>query len=213
METAIDYNRLFNMFTGNDDSRRFMKQPFKQDGKYIATDAICMIWMPTDKIGLHYEELERPSVQHAIPTKTHNPISIDIEHLKSKLIAPMVDEYTQAKQVCPECDGEKKVRCNYGHKHDCDECKQTGFVQDGEKTGKQIMDPDAKFIIHDVAYSWKNLKKLFKACEILGVSTIQKVSGTGGSGNLFLAGEASILIMPLYQGDDPEGSGFIRVEL
>lgn len=192
----MNYEELFKMFVGHEEMRPFMLKPFKQKGMYFATDAHSMIFMPTDKADLNFEEQEKPDCHKIIPKQSNCNILINIAELKKQLVPVMVDETKK----CTHCDGEGVLECDLGHNHDCDQCNG-----DGEwLTGGKVANPQRMYMFYDVLFTYFELNRLIKACELMEVTEITKTYGEAIRANLFTCGEVKILVMPCnnYHSDE-----------
>lgn len=212
--TEINYNEAFNLFIGNDDYRPELMHPYKQNGKYYATDAHSMIFLPCEEVELNFVEQDKPKSEAVVPRDDmHNlNVSITISELEEKLIPEMIDEEIEKTETkkCSECDGEGKVEFEYsGNKRtytieeDCPECDGSGNIEREfmQKTGKKVANPMKKFQMHEVGFMYKELRRLVDVARVLGEETVVKKFGTATQANLFKCGKATILIMPVVSTD------------
>mgnify|MGYP001563553318 CR=1 FL=1 len=199
--TEINYEKAFELFIGKDELRPMMHKPFKQQGFYFATDAMGLIYMPTNEAELNYEEQDKPSCFLIVPKKEDIKIEININEIEAKLIPELIDEMIikQKEIECKECDGEGSLECDLGHDHECSECYGTGEVESEikEPTGNKIPNPDKQFIMFDVYFAYWQLKRLIDTCKVLGVEQIIKTNGNERQGNVFNLGKVNVMIMPL----------------
>ncbi len=206
--TEINYDKVFQMFTSDDDLRKNFNHPFRQDGRYYATDAHSLIFMPVTDANLPYAEQDAPNAKAVIPVERTMSIEINIDELDGRLEPEFIDEeiMEEVEKECSECDGEKDHECSCGDVHECTNCGGTGKETDEvlKKTGRQIPDDNANYLMFDVFYKYKQLRRLVDACKLLGCETITKVFGGKTNGNLFICGKVTILVMPVvnYNADE-----------
>ena len=88
----------------------------------------------------------------------------------------------------------------------CPVCNGSGIIEKEitEKTGRKIPNPNKKYKMFGVAFSYEQLNRLLTACKMMGLDKITRTYGTERNGNLFKCGDASILIMPMVSIDAPE---------
>ena len=209
LAVGVCQEKVFNLFVANaknEPLRKELHQPFKQGGRYYATDTHSMIFLPVEKAQLNFPEQDRPNCEGVIPKNSNCSNQIKISDIETQLIPTLIDETEELeKEVkCPECDGDGVVECNLEHEHKCIDCDGTGkFIDIIEKpTGKKIPMPNKYFRMLDVCFQYKQLRRLVDACNELGVETITKTYGTETTGNLFQCGDCWILIMPTLVSDD-----------
>jgi len=207
--TQTDYEKLFQLFAGKDETRIYMNQPFKHNGKYYATDAYSLICMPAEKVELNFVEQDKPEVESVIPKETNCNVEIKVADIEKQLIPTMIDETIEEeiKNKCKECDGDGVVECDMEHEHECPKCYGAGeIVTEIEKpTGKKILMGHKVFKMLEVGFQYTQLRRLIDACNMMGVETITKTFGTDKRGNLFTCGEVKILVMPaIISGDERE---------
>lgn len=190
-ETQIDYKKLFQMFVGNDEMRPRLNRLFKVDGKYVATDAHSMIFLPVDKIELDIQEYpDSPRVDGVIPAKTNCNVEINISDIERQLIPEMIDETEE----CYACNGEGEQECDLGHLHECIRCNGEGDIK--KKNGNKVPNPNTKFEMLEAGFTYKQLKRLVDAVKIIGVDKITKTFGTKEGANMFHVGDFGIIVMP-----------------
>ena len=206
--TEIDYEKLFQLFVGDDELRPEMMKPYQQAGKYFATDATAMVFIPTNKVSLRFGEQDKPQSDKVIPREKTMSVVISISEIESKLTPEMIDEEIDKikKSDCAECDGDGQVEYEYSGnkrtytiKEDCPECGGAGEleIEYTEKTGKKIPNPCKQFFMHDVGYMYYQLERLIKAAKIVGADTITKTFGTRTNASVFdLGNDITVLIMP-----------------
>lgn len=198
--TQTDYEKLFKLFVGTDEMRTDMQTPFKQDGKYFATDAYSIIYIPIDKVELSYPEQDRPKASAVIVKETNCNIGIKIADIDRQLVPTIIDETIgeETEKECKNCDGDGVVECDMEHEHDCPDCYGGGKIitEIQKPTGKKIPMGHKLFRMDGVGFQYTQLRRLIDACNLMGVETITKVFGTSSRGNIFECGEAKIMVMP-----------------
>ena len=201
--TQIDYEKVFRLFSQKDGLRQEMNNPFKQNGKYFATDAYSMIFMPIEKAELNFVAQSKPDATAIIPRESNCNIEIKVADIERQLIPDMIDETIEEEimKKCTECDGDKVVECDLGHDHECVECDGTGETEDviSKPTGKKIPNPSKLFKTlgtGETGFQYCQLRRLIDACKMMGVETITKTFGTPRKGNVFQCGETIIIVMP-----------------
>lgn len=217
--TEINYDQVFQLFISNDELRPLMCHPYKQGGKYYATDAHSMIILPIEKANLDYPEQDKPISDAVVPKETTCNIEIKISDLEAKLIPEIIDEIIEEEKEdkCEECDGDGEVEFEYDAtsknkwqsftmEADCPICEGAGTITETIKkpTGKKIPNPAKKYKMFEVGFMYEQLKRLIDACNLLGVETITKTYGTPTNANIFKCGDAVILIMPAMSYEVPE---------
>lgn len=95
-----------------------------------------------------------------------------------------------------------------GHWHDCEECKGYGFLENSKPTGNKVIDSLLPIRLLGQLYYYKQIGRLVRACDLLGINEIGKVSGINSSSTLFKSGDINILVMPCKSTYDP-----IEIEL
>lgn len=204
--TEINYEAVFKMFCEKSKGyRKEMEQPFKQNGNYYATDAISAISMPIGgEMELH--EQERPMIESVIPKEFHEPIEIDVAKFEEAIIkhSPLVDEFKQEEHECRNCDGSGEVECDLGHDHDCEDCDGEGVIEGKNPTGNKIPDKKTVFTFMESGLKYTELMRLIQASKMLGVEKIYKIAGSDKKPFYFKVGNANILVMTCYIGDNAE---------
>lgn len=219
--TQVDYEKLLWMFAENKDSSRIaLQQPFKQSGYYIATDAHSLIYFPIGELNLPFEEQSDPDVFKVLPKSTefHEPIKVNIADLEAKLIPQVIDEVTEEEKECNECEGDCVVDYEYSDKNggyhslegDCPACDGAGVIETEKKTGNKVVDMSANYLIWDVGFKYKQIKRLIDACKLLGFDTIDRVVTAEETANLFQRDGISIVVMLCSIDDRNE---FTKIEL
>lgn len=204
--TKVNYEDIFKMFCEKSEGyRKEMKQPFKQNGKYYATDGISVISMP---IGgeMELQEQENPMIDSVIPKEFHEPIEIDVAKFEEAIIkhSPLVDEFKDEEHECSDCDGEGVIECDLGHDHDCEECDGEGVIEGRNPTGNKIPDKTTTFLFMESGLKFIELMRLIKASKLLGIEKIYKIAGSDKKPFYFKVGNANILVMTCHIGDDSE---------
>src|ERR1035437_8413099 len=112
--TEIDYEKVFRLFSQKDGLRQEMNNPFKQNGKYYATDAFSMIFMPIEKAELTFIAQSKPDATAIIPRESNCNIEIKVSDIERQLIPDMIEETIdeEVMKKCYECDGDGKVECD-----------------------------------------------------------------------------------------------------
>lgn len=193
--TEIDYKKLFQMFCGNDPYRPVFHSPFKQQGRYFATDAHSMIFLPMDKAELDFKEVTELKATAIIPKESNCNIEINVADIERQFIPNLIDDYEE----CIDCDGEGEQECDLGHMHDCDRCEGDGNVK--KHNGKKVPDQNTKFEMLGTAFTYKQLRRFLDAINLIGTKTVTKKFGEKRIGNYFEAGDFGLIIMP-YKVDD-----------
>ena len=204
----MDYKNVFYSFVDKSHIHQYMCQPFKRDGYYWATDGCSLIYMSCDKINLPFLEQDKPNPIKVIAKDFHEPIIIDVESLKSKMIGTLIDEYDEP-DACDRCKGEGDIECDLGHMHECPQCTGDGYKERRKKTGIKILDTNQGYLFLETGLSQYYLDQLILTARMLDQKTIYKVAG-GGKYITFKVGEAYVMIGGLYQ---EYSSNFIPIAL
>ena len=212
----INYEEVFKLFVHpQTDWPTVFQQPFKQGNIYCATDARSLIFLPIEKADLPFKEQKRPNATAIIPQDVIFNDEINLPELYDKLIPEMIDEeiIKESEKECKECDENGEVQFKYlGNLRThymyagCPVCNGSGIIEKEitEKTGRKIPNPNKKYKMFGVAFSYEQLSRLLTACKMMGLDKITRTYGTERTGNLFKCGDASILIQPMVIIDVPE---------
>ena len=187
-----DYKKLFSLFVSDNDGREVLRTPFKQDGRYCATDAHSMIYMPVETADLPFEERDKPNATKIIiqyDKRDKNDV-INVVDFERQLVPYMIP----ATKDCDACGGEGSDTCNLGHDHDCEPCEGMGSVE--LRGAPPVADTNKKFVMLGVGYTYKQLRRVLDACAMLKLNTFTRTAGTKNGGNLFTCCECQILVMP-----------------
>jgi hypothetical protein len=211
MKSKVDYEKIFWLFAGEDESREELNRPFKQEGMYYATDAHSLILLPVEKAELNFPEQYKPKAWAVVPQESDCNVEINLADIERQLIPDLTDETIteEVRSKCTNSDCEKGVvECDMGHDHECPTCYGEGeIIESIEKpTGKKKVREEKLFKMLGVGFQYKQLRRFVDACNLMGVKTVTKTFGTAwNKANLFKCGEATILIMPAIISGDEEG--------
>jgi hypothetical protein len=190
---------LFNLFVSKDDLKPDLLKPCKQNGFYYATDAYSLIYMPTYIMELPFEEQSKPHFDKVIPKTLDCNISFDFNLLKQPKNVELMKEVLFDEVKCEQCNGDGYLECDLGHNHDCKNCDGVGYYETNRRlTGRLILPNDKYYKIDGVVFSSEQINKLVRVCEILNVTTINKLTGNEKKGNIFSIGNVNVLMMPKY---------------
>lgn len=191
--------QAFELFCEDDNLRPVFQKPFISDSLVCATDAYSIIYVKEGDFDIETSsEYKAPNVSGIIPTELHDPVIINIKELESQLQSkcPLVDEMTECEDECTSCDGDGEVECNFGHMHDCEDCDGEGYHDKSTPTGNKIIDPACRIRLLEGVFYYRQIARLIKACNLLGINELSKVYGYGNKGFLFQHGKVNILVMP-----------------
>jgi len=210
-KTEIDYEKVFQLFVGNDDYNEKFKKPFRYNGYYYATDGCSLIFMPIAvKPSLKYSNgiLNQKNIipddiicynRVANTIKCTMKVEIKVSELEKKLVPTMINEKIKKSDICPECEGSGTVDYDYKGstiEGDCPKCKGTGKCDKEVETENMIVNREQKYKMHDVYFRYYLLNRLVEACNLMNVKTIYKTAGTKNTANKFICVDATILLMP-----------------
>lgn len=204
---------VLDLFVSDDETRIELTNPFSVNGFVIATDARSMVWFEKNLYpNLAYSEAEDLSVylkyiQEDVDfTKTLSIDELDLAISKIELIEEIIEIGTTSK--CKECEGGGEVKYeykNYSQKLGCPVCMGDGEIEDirNEKTGKMIHNEDQYIKINDITFSIRQLLRLQKVANILGVSHLKYSKAKNRTNpTTFLAEFVKILVMPVANIDN-----------
>lgn len=190
---------LFKKFASKDELRPYLCKPWTFDGINLSTDAIKLIYCPSDKYQLDFSELQDEKWKNnfkKFADKTFDYASsfeFSLSELKGKLSNVLVDEVVY--DICNECDGAGE--CDHCG-HECEACDGNGTIGEGKKTGRQI--------IHEFhTYEFSNgvfmrasvLDQLVTSCYLLQIDKVTYFPGESKAPQYFrLEGEITLVLMP-----------------
>lgn len=197
------YNKVLNLFKGDDEFRLWMNKPFIAGNLAIATNAYLMVMMDKSKpegVG-EIEGYDANSVLSIIPECRTEPLIFSVKSVSDILLKPdKVDEFTE----CKECEGEGNVEWvykTYYNYFDCPKCYGQGEVP----TGKKVIDPSRRIIIGKSVITFNLIDKILKAADILGSKEISLVHQPKKDGpSLFRIKDVEIICMPVTDEYDSE---------
>lgn len=131
------YDKILDLFTGNDPYRDFVNAPFRQGGYVYATDSRCMVRIDAGYVEGNYEHREKPDAG-AVMNRTPNRLETLVT------MGGLKETYGRIPDVmfkeCDACEGIGKVDFEfeydgglYCHRDDCPVCDGAGYVQTSEK--------------------------------------------------------------------------------
>jgi hypothetical protein len=217
MITTEKIKEIFLLFVGTDEIRPKFNQPFKQDGKYIATDCNSLILLSEntgqdsgwsgDLLGFGAQTDPNCSgVIQQVQQVQPEQIEINLADLEAQLIPDYEDEKRDEETKCDDCEGSGSVDFvynsrgisgkTYKNKEDCPVCGGGGKTSKEVLTGNKVPIMTTQFKMLGVGFMYRQLKRLLDASKLAGVTSITWLASNKKGPNLFQVGIFSIIVMP-----------------
>lgn len=196
------YNKALEMCTDNKSTRAWMQKPFFIEDKVYATNSYIMLIVPkakTDGIPpLEGYEHDPYEIIKVVPEEHESVLKLSIQQVRDLLKkAPQIEEVIPPTMVCPDCDGEGEVMCDYcGYEHECKRCDGSGYLDRPHKTGKMIPDPSTKIKIGSNIFAPKLVDLMLNVMSVLGFETAELIYDRQTKGALFSFGDCRFILMP-----------------
>lgn len=199
------YNEILDLFKGHNDEREWMNEPFISENLAVATDGVCMVYMPKNLPDTNFcfrcpasisERIQNNMVRH----EDNSILTINVPELKRKIdMLPKVQEDFE----CIECDGTGKVEWEYAYytkEDDCPVCDGSGYNK--TPTGSKIPDPMSVIKIGKDTFYLSKLTSMIKSAELLDSDTIEMIyQGDVINGTTFKIKDVRFLIMSMVRRD------------
>ncbi len=123
----ITMDRYLDTFTGRDYNLRPALTKIHLDGDMlVATDAYVIVICPKYYCKEEYVPVEKyPNYKAVLPEEYKWTLNLSFDPKKFTELYDTIDKY-DIYDDCPECKGDKKVKCEYHHYHECPECSGSG---------------------------------------------------------------------------------------
>lgn len=209
---------VFSLFLSKDKLRPVLQNPFKNNGKVVATDAYTLIYVNENDCDFEftneYEE-NAPNVDAVIPVIN---ISEKINVLKSDFDAfKIYDEYKNVGEdiKCSECEGEGEVEWEYERwtkTFDCPKCDGEGLeyksrsIPTGNKTFRV-----SRVKMKDTYFDMVKFYKLIQVQDVLGGDITLVNYENEKKGFLFKIGICYVLLMPCPLKNDDDCDGVLNI--
>lgn len=110
-------------FCSVDETRMGINTPFVRDGWKYATDGRICVRIPTNEPDDSNEPHKRPDAAAIFQ-------GFDV----TGLVPFVIPELQGVKdKKCPSCNGYGHSTCDHGHQHECDDCDETGVIEEWPK--------------------------------------------------------------------------------
>jgi hypothetical protein len=185
------------MFVGNDTMRPAMTKVNIDNGYLYATNAHIACKISADLCVKKYEPVEKyPNVESIIAwQKSINKKVVSVDTLFNDLMK--IECCFKPKLIrCDECDGEGTCTCDHcDSEYECKECKGVG-----EKAGTELeLSGEYDCRLFDKKYKTQYLDLIIRTAIYTGVKEIEISNSEGTGGTIFIVGDFTILLIPVYE--------------
>lgn len=207
------YNKILNLFIGNDKIRTWMNNPFIIENKVCATDGYALIAMSKNKINTEvFFSPDKTVLERVYPLivqmKKEFEQVISFNNLSEIIkLVPLIDEVIEKDETheCNDCNGSGEVTYLYESKsgiyeleHECPVCEGAGVVGQIIKTptGIKIADLDKTCKLKESIFYIRQINRLYEVMKLLGNKDITLCAGSSKKAHLFLIEDIEIIAMP-----------------
>jgi hypothetical protein len=193
----IQNDYCIRQFVSSDKLRPALTNVSLQNGYLYSTDGCIIAQIKADLCVQKYNEVEKyPDLESVMKTheRTENKI-VSVDALFDELMK--IECCFKPKMVeCDNCDGNGVCTCDHcDSEYNCKECKGTG-----KKASKEIeLTSEHDCILFGKKYNLKYIDLIVRTAVYTSVKEIEISNGTDEtSGTIFIVGDFTILLMPLY---------------